>query len=267
MIDLLADYERKRGRAKHHADVLADLVKRATDREPQRVKGELQLHTGQHKFDIPRERIDPDVAVVVGDWAYNTRASLDYLITALVRSTGNEEHTTSQFPIYTPGPRRPWETIDQWWDTAREVKQDLKDTPPSTKAALKPLQPFYGIPVTDWVRHPLNVLTQLNNRDKHRRLNLLAERASIDWEYADGQPVFDAGTPFPTLVPERREGDTYTVFLEMTPDKAHMDVYLLATHEIRLHEPPEIIGEIVEVLASIDQFIDARVFPTVRALL
>jgi hypothetical protein len=268
--DLLADYDRKRRRAKHHADVLLQLVEGSanSDREP--VKGKLQLDSGKHEFKIPLERIDPEIAVVIGDFVYNTRASLDYLITALIRSTGHEEHSRSQFPIYTPDglPRGVrLEDVHDWWDNAPEVERDLQNTPPGTKAALKPLQPFYGIPRCDWFGHPLGVLAALSNRDKHRRLNLLAHRASIDFVDADGKPIFPHGTPVYTVIPEGDEGKTYTVLLDLSPWEAHMDVYLLAAHEIRLHEPPEVIGELVEKLPRITEFIDTRVLPAVRSLL
>jgi hypothetical protein len=61
------------------------------------------------------------------------------------------------------------------------------------------------------------------------------------------------------------EGDTYVVSLGLTPEKANMDVYLLASYEVTLNEPPEVIGELVEVLSGINQFIDIRVLPTVRS--
>ena len=123
----------------------------------------------------------------------NTRASLDYLITALVRSTGKQEHNGSQFPIYGID-RVGWQGIDQWWETDPNgrIRRHLRDTPAGTKGALKELQPFYGVP-----------------RDKHRRLNLLVRRASIKFEDARGEPIYEG--PAPTArIADRGEGDTYT---------------------------------------------------------
>lgn len=266
MSDLLADYVRKRRRAKHHADVLRQLVEGFSNLERQPVKGELQLHSGKHTFDVQLERIDPEIGVTLGDFVYNARASLDYLIASLVRSTGNEEHGTSQFPIYTPD-RIGWNDPGQWWEDSTDVDGKLKNTPAGTKAALKTLQPFYGIPRCDPFSHPLAALAALSNRDKHRRLNLLAHRASVDFVDGDGKPVFQFGTPIPTLISERDERDTYVVSLGLPPEKANMDVYLLASYEVTLNEPPEVIGELVEVVTGIEQFIDSRVLPTVRTLL
>lgn len=266
MSDFLSDYERKRGRALHHFNCLRDLAKRfsETDRPP--VRGQLQPDSAHHGFHVPLERIDPKVGVILGDFIYDTRASLDYLITALIRSTGNEENDSSQFPIYTPG-HIGIDRIHQWWDSAREVSRKLDGTPPATKATLKRLQPFDDVPRRDPLRHSLAVLAAMSNRDKHRRLNLLAHRASIDFVYDGGKPVFDAGTPLYSWIPERDERDAYVVSLGLGPEKANMDVYLLATYEIALDEPPEVFGELVEVLTGINQFIDRGVLPVVRSLL
>jgi hypothetical protein len=250
----------------HHFDVLLDLVERFSNRDRPAVRGEFDHDSAQHKFDVPLERLDPNVSVILGDFVYDTRASLDYLITALVRSTGKEEHEASQFPIYTPG-RIGWDRIDEWWDSSRKVDGNLKDTPPGTKAALKPLQPFYGVPVANWIGHPLAVLAALSNRDKHRRLNLLAHRAGFDFVYGSGKPVFQFGTPLYRLMPERKEGDTYTVTLGTSGQTPDMDVYLVTTYQVALDEPPDVFGEVVELLTGINQFIDTRVLPAIRSLL
>jgi hypothetical protein len=66
-------------------------------------------------------------------------------------------------------------------------------------------------------------------------------------------------------IPETYEGSTYTVFLNW--GKADMDVYLLPTYDVALHEPGELIGNLIETLAGINQFIDGRVLPAVATLL
>src|SRR4051794_30742155 len=100
--DPLGDYYRKRRRAMDHFNVLRELVEGFSKLDRPPVYGELQVDSTKHLFKVPLEQVDPEVAVVLGDFVYDTRASLDYLISALVRSTGEEEHDTSQFPIYTP---------------------------------------------------------------------------------------------------------------------------------------------------------------------
>jgi hypothetical protein len=263
--DVLRDYERKRGRAMLHYDVLREQTERFanTDREP--VPGQLNADATKYGFKMPLEGFSRDWTLMLGDFAYNTRASLDYLITALVRSTGKTEHKCNQFPICAPNGVR-LDDISEWWDNSPKVTRQLKDTPPGTRAALKKLQPFDGVPLTNPTWHPLFALNVLNNRDKHRRLNLLARRATIDFVDADGKPIFQT-PPLPAHIAEGQEGDTYTVTLAIRPDYANVDMYLLTTYQVAFDEPPELIGDLVETLTGINQFIDSRVLPTVKALL
>jgi hypothetical protein len=61
-------------------------------------------------------QIDPDWVVTVGDFCFNRRASLDYLIAALVRRTGQVEDESNQFPIYCP------KRVDDWEDDSLRQK-------------------------------------------------------------------------------------------------------------------------------------------------
>lgn len=248
-----------------YLDTLREEVERFTNADPHRVKGEFKEDASQYAFDVPLPPFPPDWTLLVGDFAYNRRASLDYLVTALVRSTGKKENTRNEFPIYRLIDSVGWQGMSQWWDTERTIGRKLENTPTGTRAALKPLQPFYGVPVTNPDTHPLWQLSLLNNRDKHRRLNLLSRPVAIDFVGGDGKPIFDI--PVKSRFAERSERDTQSVTLTVQPDKANMDVYLLATYEVAFHEPPELIGDLVQTLTGINEFIDARVLPVVRSLL
>jgi len=263
---LLRDYELKRGRAMLHFQAIRESIEHSTNVDLKPVPGEVDRDAGKHVFHVPLKPIDPAWALLVGDFIYDTRASLDYLITALIRSTGQEENETSQFPIYRIEAHK-LSTIDQRWekDARCGIKGNLKGTPTGTKAALKQLQPFYGVPVVNPFRHPLYALHVLSNRDKHRRLNLLARVVSSKFVDAAGKKIFE-GPPQSARIPKTHEGDAYTVTLS-TRDKLDVDMYLLPTYDIRLNEPPQLVGNLIDTLAGINEFIDTRVLPTVRALL
>jgi hypothetical protein len=265
-MSLLRDYERKRSRAMHHADVLRESIERAIDRDREAVRGVFDPDTGQYIFKVPFEPLDPAWALLLGDFVYNTRASLDYLITALVRSTGQEEDHRNEFPINGIDRIR-WQDVDEWWekDPKGRIVRQLNGTPSGTKAALKPLQPFYGAPRTNPGQHPLFWLQILSNRDKHRRLNLLIHRATINFVDACGEPIFQGPAP-DTRIAEPTEGDTYTVTFAPRK-KRDVDMYLLPTYDVRLDEPPQLVGSVIDTLAGINQFIDARILPTIRRLL
>jgi hypothetical protein len=265
---LLKDYERKRERAMLHFDVLREAIDGSLDVHHQPVRGEFDRDASKYIFRMPLEPTGRDWAPVVGDFVYNTRASLDYLITALVRSTGEKENTENQFPIYGIPKGKGFQDVDEWWETSPAVARKLKNTPAGTKAALKQLQPFRGVPVTNPLDHPLFALAQMSNRDKHRRLNLLARVAEFHFIDRGGQPIFQGPLVAPQgRITEANDRDAYTVTLAVEADKAHMDIYLLPAYDLSLHEPPELIGDLIETLRDINQFIDNRVLPTVKALL
>jgi hypothetical protein len=262
----LQDYERKRTRAVHHFKALQESVEGFTSRDRDPIQGDFDAEARQYVFEVPLERHPPDWALALGDYAYNARASLDYLITALTPNTGQAEHTTSEFPIYGID-RVGWMDIDQWWenDPDRRIRRQLRGTPAGTKAALKQLQPFYGVPRVNPTQHPLFLLRELSNRDKHRRLNLLVRRASIKFVDASGEPLYEG--PDPTArIADSDKGDAYTASLAVRK-KLDRDVYLFPKYGLALNEPPELIGDLIQTLTEINDFIDRQVIPVVKALL
>lgn len=263
----LREYERKRGRAMRHFETLRESVEGFTDRDREAVRGNFNAESKQYVFEVPLERHPPDWALTLGDYAYNARASLDYLITALVRSAGADEHTTSEFPIYGID-RVGWAEIDQWWeaDPKGRIGRQLRDTPSGTKAALKKLQPFYGVPRVNPMQHPLFSLRELSNRDKHRRLNLLVRRASIEFVDASGEPIFEGPAPTARISDHPDKGDAYTVSLAVR-EELDVDVHLIPAYGLALNEPPDLIGDLIETLTAINEYIDQRVLPVVRTLL
>ena len=113
--------------------------------------------------------------------------------------------------------------------------------------------------------HPLFALRVLSNRDKHRRLNLFVPRVTIKFVNARRQPVFEGPAPCTRVTPT--DGDTYTVTLTTTRRDADGGMYLLPAYDVRLDEPPDLLGNLIDTLAGINEFIDCRVFPAVTALL
>jgi hypothetical protein len=100
MNDLLRDYELKWGRTVHHANVLRESIKGFTDIDREPVRGEFKPDASQHVFHVPLERINTDWSLRLGEFVYDARACLNYLVTALVRSTGEVEDKGNEFPIY-----------------------------------------------------------------------------------------------------------------------------------------------------------------------
>jgi hypothetical protein len=225
------------------------------------------MAASQYVFDVPLEPIDPEWPLLVGDLVYDKRASLDYLITALIRSTGNEETETSSFPIYSIKRIEDWRGAEERWDkdASGGIARSLKGTPSDTKEVLKPLQPFHEVPRSNPWGHPLFSLQTLSNRDKHRRLNLLARQADISFVTAGGKSLFH-GQPSPVRITDSEERGGFTARLAVE-DQFDGEVLLASTYDVRLHEPPWLIGNLIDTLTEINQFIDARVMQAVTAML
>jgi len=90
--------------------------------------------------------------------------------------------------------------------------------------------------------------------------------ASVEFVDAGGKPIYDIPTPPLPRITGRPEQDAYTVILNART-KRDVDVYFIAAYDIRLDEAPALIGNLLDTLDGINQFIDARVLPTVIALL
>lgn len=112
---LLGEYALKRERAAQHLNALRESVGAFSNVEPEPVRGEFNEDASAYVFHVPLEPLDPDWVLLLGDSVYNFRSALNYFVTALVRSTGNEEDDGNEFPIYGIE-RRHWTTIDQWWE-------------------------------------------------------------------------------------------------------------------------------------------------------
>jgi hypothetical protein len=141
------DYERKWEQATRHFQTLRRGTEAFVSIEREPVRGEFYADTSSYAFNLPLEAIDPIWPLLVGDYIYNTRATLDYLITALVRSGGNREHRDNQFPIFTPFKTERWQDVAQRWesDANGRLKAQLRGTPVGTKATLMEVQPFNGV--------------------------------------------------------------------------------------------------------------------------
>jgi hypothetical protein len=121
------------------------------------------------------------------------------------------------------------------------------------------------VPRVNPAQHPLFALRELSNRDKHRRLALLVRRASIRFVDAAGEPIYEGPAPSARIA-DRGERDAYTASLTVRK-KLDVDVYLLPAYDVELNDPPDLIGDLIETLEAINEFIDRRVLSAVTALL
>jgi hypothetical protein len=102
-----------------------------------------------------------ELSILIGEFLYSLRSSLDNMICGLVRRT----HPTSscagrQFPIY--------DTLAEY---LRDRKKCVRGVPKAARTLLDGLQPHCRPPGAVEL-DPLWILNRLCNRDKHRAVNL-----------------------------------------------------------------------------------------------
>jgi hypothetical protein len=145
---------------------IADLRKRIGDyfhSSPPAVTGELAFDFDRNTVDwsgIRFKPVDVSIPLTIGDAAGNLRGALDYLAGVLVRETGNDPvEARTLFPILE---RQRRDTSGA--TTPLRVKGGVSDDALKIIEAVQP----YNIP--EWRDHPLLVINNLANINKHRSL-------------------------------------------------------------------------------------------------
>lgn len=175
----LDDARAKVSRANEHLDAVREELKRINDSKPYKVTDELDGET--HKYEATVS-IDPAhvrrIALITGEGINALRSALDYLVWQLVLDAGNEPRRgETAFPFS-------WNAADFDNPPAREGAVNgfirVQGVSDKARAKIRELQPFRarerGEPV-EW--HPLKVLNELVNADKHRALYVVAVRTPM----------------------------------------------------------------------------------------
>jgi hypothetical protein len=100
------------------------------------------------------------LSVLMGDFLYNLRSALDNLVCGLIRvQLSTSTCKDSQFPICTD---------PSHWN--RWHNKDLKGIEPAAMQLIREMQPCFCASASP-ASHPLAILNELCNRDKHRSSN------------------------------------------------------------------------------------------------
>ena len=152
----LADPYLKTAQAKEHLDDLRERLRKFREDDPIRVVGEDDVKNQRHIVRLKVKDIPEKLALVVGDFLYCVRSSLDQLVWALATTTLPYPKGT-QFPIFeTPDPKL--------------FNKYTRGVPAGAIAIVESLQPYHAQNAAALHGHLLWRLNLLCNIDKHRRI-------------------------------------------------------------------------------------------------
>jgi hypothetical protein len=99
----------------------------------------------------------PVLGVLLGELVHNLRSSLDHLVWQLALLDREEPFPLLQYPI-----------VSKPEDWLSKAKQQLKDVRAGAVELIEQTQPYHWPHSTKYGEHPLAVLRDLSNEDKHR---------------------------------------------------------------------------------------------------
>jgi hypothetical protein len=158
----------KLGRAYKHLGDLEEEVAALREKDPNRIKREVDTERREHRYRVEIiHPIPPEWGAIVGDFVSNLRSSLDHLVYVLPRTVAMWDESKTAFPIFTiksAGDRNS-ATYD------RRAANMLQNVIPEAEQIIERLQPYHRKRRPDY--HPLAVLHDLWNADKHRALHVV----------------------------------------------------------------------------------------------
>jgi hypothetical protein len=191
-------------RARVHLDTLTVEVDRFAASRPYQVIWEDDPGTGEKLlFAVPTLHPDPALGLVLGDLVHNLSAALDHAIYGLSLAhaeppRADRARRSLAYPIHLDA--------DEF---ERHGRRKLRFLPAHLQAVIIADQPFQGPTDTARLNHPLEVLRELWNADKHRSLLLVTAQPELigvgmrwdDQTHRFSAPHVALGTVVSRLVP------------------------------------------------------------------
>jgi hypothetical protein len=169
-------------RAEEHYESLKSEMAAYIEPRPYRLIQEGDSQSGEYTFRLEITRQPPDhLAMMIGDCLQNLRSSLDHMLWQIVYRATGKDSGTCQFPIF--GSRSHHDKRNRSGIKIGETT--IQDVPKAAWGLIERLQPYNAAngPTDD---NPLLLLTNLNNRDKHRVLQLTTfALANVDFVLRD----------------------------------------------------------------------------------
>ncbi|MFL5865840.1 MAG: hypothetical protein ACJ766_01920 [Thermoleophilaceae bacterium] len=193
-------------RAYEHLSTLDDERSAFLDQEDRRVVGHFERDPSEYVFQFAGKLPDPEIGIVLSEFAHHLRAALDNLLWQLVLLRGGSPTRATQFPIY--------ESREGYERNARRM---LRGVSADDRALIKIMQPYEATPDAPHL-HALARIGWLNNTDKHRFLHVscVAQQPSeVPLELVEGHTEAISRTG--TLVLDDSEMDALSDFFAWWP--------------------------------------------------
>ena len=158
----LDDSREKLARARAQLQELTQTVEAFLGRDPYELVHRDDPQTGERVVSVRVKEEPPSgrIAAIIGDIGHNLRSALDYVAHQFVLVNGQTPTHATEFPIFA-------QAAQYTADTRRKTR----GMSAQAIALIRSLQPFAWQTPLD--RHPLWILHELNNADKHRELSVV----------------------------------------------------------------------------------------------
>ena len=241
----------KLNRAKEHLHALSREIAAFLQRDPYRIVCETNVERTEYVYRVNIvEEIPARFGIVVGDCLYNLRSCLDHLAWQLAGQPVGAVAERIAFPIF-----------DTRSGYSKAVKKKLFGVGEDAKAIIEQLQPYHRD--DQWFTfepHPLSVLYQLSNFDKHRALHLV-------WFNSHTAEIQTSAVPVEQLMRGGRLVDQAEVArFRFAESNVEMKVRFNILVEMQL-ERPQITLPAIQYLSFLSDFIRFDVLPKFEPLL
>ncbi|WP_157519641.1 hypothetical protein [Modestobacter sp. Leaf380] len=136
----------------------------------------------------PAAEPTPVMSLVLGEFAHNARSALDNVVTSLVVSSGGTPKSNHKFPVFKTETAWRGKVATPWPGAGPLAGLSQEDFD-----LIEAVQPFHA---DEPDRHPLALLAQINNADKHQMLHAAMAYTAQD---AD-QRVLEVVPPLPVEI-------------------------------------------------------------------
>ncbi len=256
------------GRASYHFDALKRAMDQFVESESDSPIFDFESDDAQGVIKLRIVRpIPPDWGLVIGDCIFNFRAALDHLICEVVLANGGTDITKTEFPIFLD-PLVYGETSRKTGAPSRRSGLfKIAGVPSLAETIIEGLQP-YNRRAGPQDRHPLWLLHEISNEDKHRSIHIAL--ASLQDGAVSASGNIDGITYIRALSGYIEDGAviaTYPPWGERPPEFKMKVKFEFATDIAFDPKGPGRGLPVFDTLIEMAEFITAEVLPPLEALL